>query len=101
MTHLLCSAAHGRAKPQPGQGRAAGAQPLIATCCCTRAAQTAPDSVDKSKYLGPEVGTTALLHAAPHWTTGGVGVINNSEPDGDVGANLRHCGAAAPCNRAG
>lgn len=50
-------------------------------CCDITVLGTAPDSVDKSKYLGPEVGTTALLHAAPHWTTGGVGVINNTIGD--------------------
>ncbi|KAL4429046.1 hypothetical protein ABPG77_006085 [Micractinium sp. CCAP 211/92] len=40
-------------------------------CLDVTVLNTAPDSVDKSRYLGPQAGTTALLHAAPHWTTGG------------------------------
>lgn len=90
------------------QLRAAAKLPLMPTIVCLcppitkrcrpRAAQTAPDSVDKSKYLGPSAGTTALLHAAPHWTTGGVGPINNSER-GDVGQGGRRVGKGASCMR--
>ncbi|KAL4430833.1 hypothetical protein ABPG75_006089 [Micractinium tetrahymenae] len=30
----------------------------------------APKSVDKNKYIGPQAGTTAMLHAGKHMTTG-------------------------------
>ncbi|KAI7837734.1 hypothetical protein COHA_008456 [Chlorella ohadii] len=51
-------------------------------CCDLTILMNAPSSVDKTKYINPVVKATTLLHAGPHWTTGGMSLTDSKTTGG-------------------